>query len=332
MSRESEGESPSSDVGVAAQRTVNECLRVAAGETFLVVFGRELAELASAVAAVARAVGAKVETFELTGQPGDEARIAPTLARCDASAFLASYQADIGVRRAMVTMKGKRRHAHLIGLTDAVIRQSLTTDPREMSELGRQLIAHVRPSSTIRVTSPAGTSLVVQTDPANRWHCEHGILEGPGWTNLPAGEVITSPANVEGVFVPDGGVWLTDGSDLGRVATQRLQLRFSKGRLVAAEGADDAARALLEHLDAGQEGRRVGQVTFGINTGVVAPIGVSCQDVKLRGFHMILGYSAPELTGASWNGTRVVQLLQRRASVWIDDVQVLANGRYVLSG
>lgn len=319
-----------SDVDVAARLTVTECLRVAAGETLVVVYERALAELGNAVATAGRRAGATVEMIELRGQPIDVDRIAPALARCDASAFLATYGADIAVRRAMVSVQGRRRHAHMIGLTDAVIRQSLAVDPREMAALGRRLVALMRPSSTIRVTSPAGTSLVVETEPASRWHNEHGILEGPGWTNLPAGEVITSPANVEGVFVPDGGVWMTDGSELDRVAAQRLELRFARGRLVAAEGADEAARTLLDHLDSGQDGRRVGQVSFGTNTGVVAPIGVSCQDVKLRGFHVILGYSAPELTGASWNGTRLVQLLQRRASVWVDGTQVLANGRYVL--
>lgn len=171
---------------------------------------------------------------------------------------------------------------------------------------------------------------MVQTDPANRWHNEHGMLDGPGWTNLPAGEVITSPASVDGVFVPDGGAWLTDGSGLDRSTTHRLRLRFSSGRLVDADGPGDTVQALLSHLDSGRDARRVGQVSFGTNTGVVAPIGLSCQDVKLRGCHLILGYSAPELTHASWNGDRLVQLLQRRASVWIDGVQVLASGRYVL--
>jgi aminopeptidase len=320
----------SSEVTVAARRAVTECLRLRPRERFLVVFERPLGELAQAMAAVAREVGADVETLELLAHAGGIERVAPALERCDVSAFIATYGADIAVRRAMVSVEGRRRHAHMIGLTDAVIRQSLAVDPEEIAALGRRLITRMRPASVIRITSPAGTALTVETDPANRWHNEHGILEGPGWTNLPAGEVITSPAKVEGVFVPDGGVWMTDGSLLDRAASMKLALRFSGHSLASASGADDAAATLLEHLDSGHDGRRVGQVSFGTNTGVVAPIGVSCQDIKLRGFHLILGYSAPELTGASWNGTRLVQLVQRRASVWVDDVQVLVNGRYVL--
>ncbi len=330
MSRANVKENTQSELALAARRAIAQCLGVASGETLTIVFERALDALAQAMASAARDLGAEVETIEVSGARGDLEHVERAIARCHASAFIATYGADIAVRRAMVQVRGRRRHAHMIGLTEEVIRQSLAADHVEIAELGEKLIQRTRPSSTIRVTSPAGTSLVVRTDPARRWHNEHGILHGPGWTNLPAGEVITSPAAVDGVFVPDGGVWMTDGSGLDRAAAQRLRLSFSEGRLVDAEGADEAVRALFEHLDSGTHGRRVGQVSFGTNTGVVAPIGVSCQDVKLRGFHLILGYSAPELTGATWNGDRLVQLLQRRASVSIDGLEVLANGRYLV--
>lgn len=318
------------ELDVAARRAVLDCLRVSAGERFLVVFERDLAGLADAMMRAALKAGATVETIELRGESLDRG-LTRAIEGCDVSAFVASFGADITVRRAMVQhAPSRRRHAHLIGVNELVIRQSLTVDPRESEAFGRRLIARMRPSSTLRVESPTGTSLTVELDPRHRWHNEHGILTRPGWTNLPAGEVMTSPGNVEGVFVPDGGVWLSDGTSLDRVAAKRMRIRMVGGRVLDAEGEDAAVRALLGHLDTGIEGRRVGQVCFGTNTAVVAPIGVACQDVKLRGFHLILGYSAPELTGASWNGTRVVQLLQRRASVTIDGTPVLVEGRYVL--
>jgi leucyl aminopeptidase (aminopeptidase T) len=330
VSRDSVKANTPSELATAARGAIGQCLRVTAGEALVIVFERALAELAEAMGAAGREVGAKVETLELQGRSDEVERVERMLERCDASVFAATYGADVAVRRAMVQTRGRRRHAHMIGLNDVVVRQSLAADHVEIAELGQKLIEKTRPSSTIRVTSAAGTSLVVRTDPARRWHNEHGMLEGPGWTNLPAGEVITSPASVDGVFVPDGGVWLTDGTGIDRAAAQRLRLRFEAGRLVDADGVEDAARELLEHMDSGQNGRRVGQVAFGTNTNVVAPIGVACQDVKLRGFHLILGFSAPELTGATWNGDRLAQLLQRRATVWIDGVQVHANGRYLV--
>lgn len=329
MSRAPVGGNTPSELEIAARRAVVECLRVTPGEALIVVHDRTLVDLASAMEAAGSDAGARAERIEIGSEAGELERVSHALERCDTSALVATYGADIAVRRAMVQVRGRRRHAHMIGLTDAVIRQALAVDPRETASLGQRLIERMRPSSRFEVKSPGGTSLVVETDPDHRWHNEHGILDGPGWTNLPAGEVITSPARVDGVFVPDGGVWMTDGSALDRTAIHRLRLRFAWGRLVDVDGPDEAAHMLLSHLTSGRDGRRVGQVSFGTNAGVVAPIGVSAQDVKLRGFHLILGYSAPELTGASWNGDRIVQLLQRRAAVWVDGVPVLANGRYV---
>lgn len=318
------------ELRLAARRAVSDCLRLRPGERFVVVFDAALSALAEAMAGEGRLAGASVTSIEL-GTAAVEQKLALALGDCDVSAFVASYGAPLSVRRQMVDVRGKRRHAHMIGLTPTVIRQSLAADPDEMATLGAKIIGRMQPTSRLRVTSPSGTSLRVATSPSSRWHTEHGIVDRPGWTNLPAGEVITTPASVDGCFVPDGGVWLTDGSELDRTTATRLQLFFEVGRLVGVEGPPDTARALRAHLDDGTHGYRVGQVTFGINAGVIAPIGVSCQDVKLRGFHLILGYSAPELTGADWNGTRLVQLLQRRADVWIDDERVMQGGRYTLA-
>lgn len=318
------------ELRLAARRAVRECIRLQPKERFVVVFDQKLAPLAEAMAIEGKDAGASVTSMEL-GVPGVELRLPAVLDDCDASAFVATYGAPLAVRRAMVEVKGKRRHAHMIGLSPEVIRQSLAADPFEMRSLGRKLVERMELRRSLRVTSPGGTALRVTTSTARRWHVEHGILEAPGWTNLPAGEVITSPASVDGVFVPDGGVWLTDGSELDRTAATRLRLVFENGRLVEATGPGEIGKTLFDHLGDG-DGRRVGQVTFGINAGVVAPIGVSCQDVKLRGFHLILGYTAPDLTGADWNGQRLVQLLQRRAYVWSDDEPVMSHGRYVMDG
>ena len=62
---------------------------------------------------------------------------------------------------------------------------------------------------------------------------------------------------------------------------------------------------------------------------MLAPIGQHAQDVKLPGFHLVLGYSAPEQTGATWNGEGMVTVLQRQESVWLDARNVIERGRHV---
>src|SRR5690606_9040148 len=87
--------------------------------------------------------------------------------------------------------------------------------------------------------------------------------------------------------------------------------------------------AFLAQLDAHAEGRRVGQVALGTNIGVVASVGNLLQDLKMPGYHLALGHTCPEHTGASWTSDVEVPLLVRRADVDVEGAPILRNGRYV---
>ena len=62
--------------------------------------------------------------------------------------------------------------------------------------------------------------------------------------------------------------------------------------------------------------------------GVLAPIGALLQDLKLPGFHLSLGHTCPEITGATWDSDVEIPLLTRRGSVSIDGESVIANGKF----
>ncbi|HJL19301.1 MAG TPA: hypothetical protein RMH99_26790 [Sandaracinaceae bacterium LLY-WYZ-13_1] len=322
---------PEEAMVLAAQRVLGDCLSVREGERVLVVFERDLEELAAALLMVSDELGARVDAIQVDASTPESSlvdRLRRRLEAVDVSVLLAGFAFPRAVRRTLTENVDRRRHAHMLGLTDAVIRQSLRVDYVDVDRLGRRLRSAMPLRATIAIESPAGSDVRVRTDPRCAWVNQGGLQHGPGWTNLPAGELATCPASVDGVFVPDGGVWLTDGTALDRVAVRRLALHFEGGVLTRAEGPADVKAALFEHLDAGREGRRVGQISFGTNVGVIAPIGVLTQDVKLPGVHLILGYSAPELTGAAWNGDLLVHLLQRSATARVGDREVLGRGRY----
>lgn len=318
----------------AASRVVGDCLAVKPGERLLVVYQQRepFEELAAALMMAADEAEAELDAVGLTQDSTSERVIAKLETRCDqadASAMLAGYEFSRDVRRVVASPKGDRRHVHMLGLTDAVIRQSLRIDYRDVHALGERLRAKLKPESEIRVDTPAGTSLTVKADPSARWVNAGGLQHGPGWTNLPAGELTTTPSMVDGVFVPDGGLRLSDGTMMDRAQLRRLQLTFMGGRLTSIEGPDNLVEQLSTHLDSGREGRRVGQIIFGTNVGVIAPIGVACQDGKLPGLHLVLSYTAPEVTGARWNGELLVQLLGRQSTVTIDGRTIMERGRYV---
>jgi len=153
-----------------------------------------------------------------------------------------------------------------------------------------------------------------------------GVLHGTGWTNLPGGEVFGVPARVEGTLVHDGGIWLPEGAELPLAF--RTKIVFERGEVARLDGASEPCARLEAALQASNGGRRVGQVGFGTNTGVVAPIGALLQDLKLPGFHLSLGHTCPEDTGARWDSDVEIPLLTRRATVTIDGATVMQNGKY----
>jgi hypothetical protein len=251
------------------------------------------------------------------------ARLEGHLAEADGSVMIGTVGGlDAEFRRRVCTLPGKRRHAHMVGLTEAMVRQSLRADWNEVHAVGERLRERLGTVRRIEVDSAPGCVLKIDLDPQHRWHNGSGRLREPGFSNLPGGEVITCPSRVDGAYRADGGIWLADGTAVRAAHV----LRFYRGSLVEVEGPD--SEVIWKAVDADPQGRRVGQVAFGTNLNVLTPIGAMLQDLKMPGFHLVLGYSCPEQTGATWCSQSMVAALGRRVDALLDGEPVLVRGRY----
>lgn len=328
---ESQPEDASLHVGV--RNALVTCLKLQANETFVLVAQRRHEPLAGMFVREAQRLGAHVVAFLVDrARAHNEAfvhRLTSELRKADASILLASgNELPATMRRRVIEAGGpRRRHAHMVGITDRTMRQSMRTDYADVHRLGERVLRELRSESFIRVQNDLGTDLRIQGHRRHRWHNESGVLNGPGWTNLPAGEVSTTPEEVEGVVVLEGGMWFPDGSLVQR--PRRIELHFERSRLTRVEGLDlDDVRALLDGLDVCPDGRRVGQVAFGTNTGVLASSGDLLQDLKMPGVNLTLGNTLADLTGASWASPVELPILVRRADVSVDGRMLMQRGRY----
>ena len=59
-------------------------------------------------------------------------------------------------------------------------------------------------------------------------------------------------------------------------------------------------------------------------------IGVLLQDEKIPGVHIAFGDPYGSQTGADWSSRTHIDVLTRSCDVWIDDEQVIANGRFLM--
>lgn len=316
-----------------ARNAVRDCLGIQAGQEAMVITEVATEDMAAMVLREIEAAGAKASAYivseaQATAEPFI-VRLEAKLAEVDASFLIASTTGlPPSFRRRIISCGGaRRRHAHMVGLTPPMMLTSMRADYVEVKQLGDAVLGRIKPESTLHVRTPAGTDLRIKCARGHRWVNASGVLRTPGWTNLPGGELYTTPATVDGRAVADGGVWMSDTGEIPRSA--RLTLTFEDGRATRLTGDDEAAAALAARLDGAENGRRVGQIGLGTNTGVVAPIGALLQDLKMPGFHLSLGHTCSDDTGATWSSPIEVPVLLRRADAWLDGTQVMQRGRWL---
>ncbi len=325
---------PDAAIAIGAKNAVETCLGIRPKETVVIVTHRgEVAPIGAALLEAATNAGATVEAFVVGANEAADPRFVSMLvahvANADASILVSAMEGGLptDLRRRLVEVgTTQRRHGHMIGITAAMMSQAMRADYAEIERVSAWLAKKLTPTAKVHATTTSGTDLELTMEPSANVVVASGVLHGPGWTNLPGGEVYGVPAGVDGTLVPDGGIWLPEGTELPLAF--RTRIVFERGEVVRLEGASEPCARLEAALQASNGGRRVGQVGFGTNTGVVAPIGALLQDLKLPGFHLSLGHTCPEVTNATWDSDVEIPLLTRRATVTIDGVPVLSAGKF----
>ena len=322
-----------------AHNAVNVCLAIQRGERVALIADQASAEVAASLAAAlddAGAVTEKVFVERIASRPLTNAprEMLEALERADAGILcIHPQQGELPARMAIVAAVERRgiRYAHMVGVTPEIMRQGMRADYRLVDQLSTRLCERMHHATSLRVESPFGTSLTAHFDPSLAWVKTSGIISTRYWSNLPAGEVFTTPASVDGIFVCNGTAGDYFGPKYGDLSSTPLTLEIQGGRLTAAR----CSRADLErefwdycHTDEGSD--RVGELAFGTNLALHDMIGVLLQDEKVPGVHLAFGDPYGSQTGANWKSRTHIDVLTRECDVWIDDEQVIARGRYQL--
>jgi leucyl aminopeptidase (aminopeptidase T) len=209
--------------------------------------------------------------------------------------------------------------------------QGMRTDYHLVDRLGDRLLERVRRGRALRVTTPGGTMMTATFDKAMEWVKTSGLISPRYWSNLPAGEVFTTPGSVDGLFVCDGTAGDYFNAKYGDLRDTPLRLEIARARLVSVSCLRrDLEDEFWRYCHTDENSDRVGELAFGTNLGVSEMIAVLLQDEKIPGVHIAFGDPYGSQTGANWKSSTHVDVLTRHCDVWIDDEQVIAGGRYLL--
>jgi aminopeptidase len=322
-----------------AHNAVNVCLAIRPGERVALIADEESAEVASSLAAALDDAGAaqdKLLIERVARRPLAEAppEILGALERADAGILcIHPQQGELPARMAIVASVERRRirYAHMVGVTPTIMRQGMRADYQMVDRLSTRLCERMRRAASLRVETPFGTSLSARFDPSLAWVKTSGIISRRYWSNLPAGEVFTTPASVDGMFVCNGTAGDYFGPKYGDLSSTPLTLEIQEGRLTAARcSRTDLEREFWEYCHTDDGSDRVGELAFGTNLALHEMIGALLQDEKVPGVHLAFGDPYGSQTGADWKSRTHIDVLTRDCDVWIDDEQVIARGTYQL--
>ena len=322
-----------------ARNAVETCLAVRQGENVALIADEASRSVAASIAAAIeeqRAVytGLLLEDFGPRPMNAAPAEVLQALETADVGVMCMTPQpGELCARMAIVKVVERRqiRYAHMVGVTPVIMQQGMRADYRMVDRLSDKLRERMLHAETLTVKTEAGTKFAAHFDRGLDWVKTSGLISPRYWSNLPAGEVFTTPATVDGTFVCDATAGDHFNGKYGDLQTTPLVLEISGGRLMRAEcERKDLEEEFWNYCHTDENSDRVGELAFGTNLGLSEMIGVLLQDEKFPGVHIAFGDPYGSQTHADWKSKTHVDVLTRNCDVWIDDDQVIEKGRYQL--
>jgi aminopeptidase len=322
-----------------ARNAVETCLAVRRGERVTLIADEVSRAVAASLAyALARReaawTGYRIEDYATRPLAPAPKEILSGLESADVGILCVQpLPGELGARREIVAVVERRqiRYAHMVGVTPEIMQQGMRADYAQVDRLSERLRERMCAAESLTVRTEAGTDLKASFDSSLEWVKTSGLISRRYWSNLPAGEVFTTPASVDGTFVCDSTAGDHFCGKYGDLQRTPLRLEIRSGSLVRARCArKDLEEEFWAYCHTDENSHRVGELAFGTNLSLSDTIGVLLQDEKLPGVHLAFGDPYGSQTHAAWSSRTHVDVLARHCDVWIDEDQVIAKGRYLL--
>lgn len=260
---------PRAAMAAAALRALRNVLDLAPADRVLVVTDAATLACGEAFAAAARDHGCPVHLYALpeagrplTAVPDD---LPPLLDQADVVVnAIVGDPAEVPFRLqwiALVEGTGRHRLGHSPGISAGMmLGGALDVDYAAMHDTALRLTHGLRKAASVRLTTPAGTDLVM--DVRDRGFTHDLKARPEAGANLPCGEVYTAPVEngANGLLVVDGGF-----AGRGRLASP-VVITVRHGRCIDLDGDDPALVAEVRgFMDTDEGARGIAELGIGLN-------------------------------------------------------------------
>jgi len=322
-----------------AKNAVETCLAVRPEEHVALIADEASAAVAASLAEALRErkaayTGLLLEDFGPRPMKGAPKPVLDALEMADVGILCMNPQpGELGARMAIVQLVERRRirYAHMVGVTPEIMQQGMRADYKMVDKLSDRLRERMLRAEMLTVKTEAGTSFAAHFDRGLDWVKTSGLISPRYWSNLPAGEVFTTPATVDGTFVCDATAGDHFNGKYGDLQATPMKLTIEGGRLTKVEcEREDLEKEFWDYCHTDENSNRVGELAFGTNLGLSEMIGILLQDEKFPGVHIAFGDPYGSQTHANWKSKTHVDVLTRKCDVWIDSDQIIEKGKYQL--
>jgi aminopeptidase len=322
-----------------ARNAVRVCLRVLPSERVTVITDEASLEIAAAIVRELEEVGCAYQTWvleDVATRPLTDLPlpIAEDLETSQVSIFAVRAQPnELKSRMQMTDVVNRRkiRHAHMVNIKKRIMLEGMRADFQKVDRLSVKVMETVRKAKQVRAKTPAGTNLVADLNPNHRWVKTSGIISTEKWGNLPGGEIFTTPGEVNGTFVIDGVVGDYLCEKFGDLKAHPLTIEVKGNRLIEAHSSNKELKDdfwAYTHVD--ENSNRVGEFAIGTNIELKDVIGEILQDEKFPGVHIAFGNPYGAHTGAEWFSSTHIDVVGRDFDIWVDDDQIMRNGKFLI--
>lgn len=323
----------------AAANAIEVCLRVQPDEYAVLITDRETSAIAASLYFALHKAGAKVKTFvveDYTERPMlvmpqeilDELELAEVSIYC-----MQAQENELETRKAMmgVINRVKPRHAHMVNINHDIMLEGMQADFLAVDAISKKVFELAKTAKKIVAKSKGGTHIEATFSPDLKWLKTSGIISREKWGNLPGGEVLTAPENVNGVYVVDGVVGDYLCAEYGDLKDTPLTIHIKDSRITKCECENKALlEEFIEYTHRDENSDRVGEFAIGTNIGVKDIRGLILQDEKIPGCHIAFGYPYCEHTGATWRSITHIDVVGRAFDVWIDDLKIMEDSKFLI--
>lgn len=224
---------------------------------------------------------------------------------------------------AMHTYGGERTMIlRIISASTEFFTKSLNVTPAQLSDLNATLLDRVKPARTVRVKSSGGTDLEIGVDSEKyHWISNRGMWRPGGFTILPAGEIATYPADVNGVLIADGAFNANIITKLNaNLAENPVRVEIENGTAVSLHCADPKLNEMFQLCLSSPYGRNVGEFGLGTNYGIDSFITANSHINERRcGVHLGFGQHNQSLGRVPYIADVHLDLITAGALIWMDD-------------